>query len=132
MIPRAPRYPRRAVLAVNPNDRDWTRHRYVFWFDAHAPGYLLVWANDEGSALAEAADYLAEHAPGMFCDQEVDERLAEARARGLDDDAAYERAEAGTLRVGNYGRPIRSEDVGIALVNPSRDKLVAFGQGAPW
>lgn len=123
---------RRAVEVVNPGDRNWTRHRYVLWVDAHAPLYLLVWASDEGAALDEAVDYLEERAPGMFVDDDVDEDYREALAEGLDEDAARDRAEADVVRAGNCGRCLRSEDVGIALTDPTRAALLSFAAGGPY
>lgn len=123
---------RRAVELVNPNDKSWTRHRYVLWFDCHAPLYLMVWANDEGSALDEAADYLEDRAPGMFVDEDVDEDYREALAEGCTEDEASERSEADVVRAGNHARCIRAEDCGIALADPTRAALLSFADGGHW
>ncbi len=87
------------LTVVNPSERHnhqsrWSRPepRFILWFGACAPTYLMVWGHLE-DALEECADWLAENAPGhiMLCgngndtrDPELDTLLEEAcREKGL-------------------------------------------------
>ncbi len=74
------------LVIVNPSERDWKDQRFILWFDAHAPRYLMVWGHLE-DALKEAADWLAENEPGHLMlkgngsekrDPQLDELMAEA------------------------------------------------------
>jgi hypothetical protein len=81
------------IVVVNPSDRGdhqskWGRDtpRFVLWFDAHVPRYLMVWGHIE-NALEECADWLADHEPGHIMlkghggdtrDPELDVLLGEA------------------------------------------------------
>lgn len=82
------------IVVVNPaergnhQERRWfdTKPRFVLWFGACAPTYLMVWGDLE-DALEECADWLAEHAPGHIMltghgndkrDPELDTLLEEA------------------------------------------------------
>ncbi len=71
---------------------------YYFTFGAVGATHLLVWsAYNEGleGALEEAAEWLAEEAPGhITSDEEIRELIEEAEAEGLDEEAAYEQATA--------------------------------------
>lgn len=56
------------LTIINPNDRNWTRHRFVLSFGAHAPTHLMVYANSLDDALEECGEWLLEHEPGHFHD----------------------------------------------------------------
>jgi hypothetical protein len=116
----------RSLVIVNPHDRDWTKHRYILWFGACGPTYLMVWANSLDDALDECIDHCEEHAPGLLCEEEVQEAYRDAIARGLSEDEAYERAEVDTTSGGNAGLHVRSDDWGIHSENPSRATILAL------
>lgn len=116
----------RKIVAVNGGDRAWTRQRFVLAFGAVGTTYLMVWANGIDSALDEAVDWLADHAPGLLCDDEVASAYNEAVAEGKDDEAALQEAEADTTCAGNCGHYLRSDEWTIALANPTRAEVLAF------
>ena len=88
------------LIIVNPSDRGnhqerrWfvTEPRFILWFGACAPTYLMVWGHLE-NALEAAAEWLADNAPGHIMltgngnderDPELDTLLEEeCRERGL-------------------------------------------------
>ncbi len=135
----------RCVELVNQDDRSWTRHRYVLWFGACAPTRLMVWANSLDDALEEAAEHLAEHAPGLVMKEWGDEHktlVAEACAeRGItfpvgfekmeDDDTSLvskweitDQAEADLTRTESGF--LTSYEWGIDLEDPTRAELEEF------
>ena len=87
------------LTIVNPSDRDdhqakhqWSPYvrytkRYVLWFGACGPTYLMVWGRSLDAALETAADWLADNAPGHIMlrgdgnderDPQLDELMSEA------------------------------------------------------
>ena len=118
----------REVALANPSDSNWARERYVLWFGACAPTYVMAWGHLE-DALEAAADWLEEHAPGQFCDDAVREEYELARAEGLSEDEAQERAEQDTMSVCSGNHYLTSWEWGIALENPSRATLKRFLAG---
>ena len=54
----------RKINVANASNKSWTRHRYILWFGACGATYVLVYANSLDDALEEAADWLADNAPG--------------------------------------------------------------------
>ncbi len=96
---------RATVNIVNPADRDTSRYsrtrRYVLWFGACGPTYIMCWARSLEAALETCADWLADNAPGLIMahdSADLNELYAEARHEmGLSDDDpdtddVYERA----------------------------------------
>ncbi len=81
------------VALANPSDASWTRHRYLFALGAYGWTRVLVWANDHESAIEELAEWCEEHAPGLFCDDAVQEEYNRAR-----EEDAQEHAELDTIR----------------------------------
>lgn len=134
----------RSVVLVNPSERayksryyrDMQGHdcdRFVLWVDSHAPRYLMIWTSSLEDAIETAGEWLAEHAPGLLCDDAVNEAYQEAYdaaiAEGKDEDTAreeaYETAESDVTRLDN-GHYLESHEWGIALENPSRAELDEF------
>lgn len=134
------------IVLVNPNDRGWTRHRYVLSLGVYGWTRLMVWANSLGDAFDEAADWAEDHSPGLFCDDHVKEEydlLIAARvcpfAASRPDlactndeepcerchETALQEAEVDTFTAGNHSRHIASHD-GINLVaeDPSREDML--------
>lgn len=143
------------LIILNPSDRcdhqsKWSRHyakpRFVLWFGACAPTYIMVWGHIE-EALELCADWLADNAPGHIMlmgngnderDPELDSLMAEAcEERGLawpipddcDDMQPYWDAEqdAYTDLTTTERGYIPSHEWGIALdEHATRDEVKAF------
>ncbi len=124
-------YTRRVVM-INPTERTaydgWGRggktprtQSYVLWFGAYGSTRLHVFAPSLEDALDAAIDWLAEHAPGHLCDDEVNEEYARLIADGVDEETAIDRAECDTTSGGNAGNRIHSWEWGIALAMDGHD-----------
>jgi len=107
---------------VNPGDKSWARHRYLLTFGVIGPKVLLVWANSLEDALDEAVDWLAEHAPGLLCDEEVREAYQNALARGLSEEDAQTEATMDTTQAGNEGHYLHSWEWTL-VEDPSRSQI---------
>lgn len=113
----------RRLHVVNPSDAPWTRHRYILWFDCHAPIYLMVWANYLENALEECNDWIEHNAPGLYCDDIVREEYARAIADGKSTDEAIEYAEMDTTSL-DGGHYLRSDDWGLHSEDPTRERIL--------
>jgi hypothetical protein len=100
---------------------------------------LGAYANSIDSALDEAADYLAVHAPGLLANEQYQEAYEEAHAKAIaaghwEDEAieiAHDEASVGMTCAGNHGEWLLSWEWGIAAENPTREqRLALFGGGA--
>ena len=119
------------INIVNPSEREFTKHRYILWFGAYASTHCLVWANNLDDALDECVDWLAENAPGLLADEEVQaeyKREYEAAiAEGLGEEEACERAievsEVDTTHAGSAGHYLHSWEWGITAENPTRKEI---------
>lgn len=127
----------RSVVLVNPGERDWKLHRYVLAFGTCAPTYLMVWARSLEDGLEEAAEWLAEHAPGHIMEEYGEEHLALIREAAeelgvefeklsdLDDARRWEvqdAAEADLTRTESGF--LTSHEWSIVAEDPSREELV--------
>lgn len=120
------------ITPINASDRDWTRHRYILWFGAYGDTRLMVWANSLDDALDECIDWIADNAPGLLADEQVEEAykeaLAEALAEGLDQEEAEERAQdeamVDTTCGGNCGHYLLSWEWGILAEDPTRADIL--------
>lgn len=119
----------RKINIANPNGRDLWRHSYLLWFGAYGDTLVLAYANSLDDALDEAADWLADNAPGLFIDDAVEEAYQEAIARGLSEEEAIEEAEVDVTRAGNEGRCLASWEWGIVAEDPSKAQLIAIARG---
>lgn len=109
---------------VNSTDKDWTSQRFVLWFGAYGTTRLLVWGNSLEDALDACVDWLEDNAPGLLVShEELEELYKEARAEGLDEDRAWERATVDLTCAGNHSRHIPSWEWGILFDNPTREQL---------
>ena len=95
---------------------------YLFAFGAYGWTRLLVIATSEDAALDAAFDWASEHAPGLFCDDAIEEEFASLVAEGCDDDEAWERACVDTLSAGNEGKRMLSWEV--SYYRASRDEIL--------
>ena len=113
------------LIFLNPGSKDYTKHRYVLWFDAHAPTYFVVWADSLQDAVDEVADeWMEKNAPGWFQDEQIEESFKEGIEEGLSEEDAQEQATADMSPVGGYGRYISSEDWGVEAEDPSREQIL--------
>lgn len=111
------------VALANPTDADWTRHRYLFSLGAYGWTKVLVWANDGDAALEVLGEWCVEHAPGLLCNDEVQEEFERAKSEGLGEEEAWEQAEVDTVRdnCGNYWHAWELSYV----VDPTRAQILA-------
>lgn len=122
------------IIDVNPDDVEYTRHRYVFSFHAGMTNsgplqerLLLIHANDEGDALDEGIDWVVENAPGHLADDEVHEAYDDAIRNGLSQEAAHDLSEMDYMSGGNAGNFISRENVQIIATDPTDEQLVEIG-----
>lgn len=117
------RYP---IIIVNASDRAYTDHRYVLAFGAYGWTRVLVYANHLDDALDEAIDWLADHAPGLLCDDEVSAEYDRLVASGVEPDMAVAAAEVDTTLGGNAGHYLHSWEWSIVAEDPTRAQLAAM------
>lgn len=116
-----------APLTVNPADIEWTTTTYVLWFGAYGSTYLRAYANNLSDALDECIDFIAEFAPGLLANDQVNEEFAEEIAKygGAPTEeetyAAWEIATQDTTCGGNCGDYLHSWEWG--LVSEERHDL---------
>lgn len=86
------------IAVANPTDRDMTRgpggtwQTYLFSFGAYGDTRVLAYGSSMDDALEEAAEWLAEHAPGHLIGRgsdELNELVAEAREEWVNDHERY-------------------------------------------
>jgi hypothetical protein len=116
------------IAVVNPERRDYCRHKYILHFGAYGWTMVMVWANSLDSALDEAVDWLAENGPGLICDDAVAEAYREAIAEGLSEEDAYTRACEDTTSAGNEGHYILSYEWGVSAEDPTREQVLELGE----
>jgi hypothetical protein len=110
---------------VNPNEKSWTRHRYILWFGAYGSTRLMIWANSLEDALDEGIDWLEEHEPGLLATEQVNEAYREAIAEGKSEEEAQQEAEVDTTCGGNSGQYLLSWEWGIVSEDPTRQQVLA-------
>jgi len=108
---------------VNPSDKNWTSTRWVILMGAYGWTRCLVWANSLDSALDEAIDWAAENAPGLLCNDLVQEAYDEAIADGHSEEKAWEIATEDTTCGGNCGDRILSHEWSY-IEAPDRETLI--------
>ncbi len=106
---------------ANPNDAQWTRHRYLFALGVYGWTRVLVWANDHDDAIEELAEWCETHAPGLFCDDAVHELFAEATTEGYSEEDAWEHAEVDTIRTESHW--FLSWEVSV-IEDPTREEIL--------
>ena len=87
---------------------------------------FLVWGDRGGSyddVLDEVADYCEEHAPGLFCDEQVHEAYREAIAEGLSEEDAQQRAEEDTISCSSGNHYFTAHEVSFSE-NPTREEIL--------
>lgn len=114
------------VIGINPGDATWTKHRFVLWFGACGGAKLFVNANSLEDALDECVDWIADNAPGLLCDDTVNEAYNEAISAGKSEEEARDEAEADTTCAGNNGHYLLSWEWGLVCEDPSFAELRAL------
>lgn len=130
------------LTIINPNDRNWTRHRYVLWFGACGPTHLMAYANSLDDALEECGEWLAKHAPGLIMAAWGEEHSALVKEAceeaGLtypppsdvcaDMDHHYQDAQQSAESDLTYTESgyLTSHEWGITLEDPTRSEIKAF------
>lgn len=137
----------REIVLVNPDNRDYTSHRYVLCFGAYGDTVLMVWANGLEDALEECGEWIADHAPGLFCDDSVKDQFEElyeeylsanretCSCKGEEEPCeectesarsdAWEGSEEDTTRLDN-GHYLPSWEWGIVAEDPDRKTMLSL------
>lgn len=121
------------LVIANPGERG---KRIVLWFGTCGTTRILCYADHLEDAFDIATDWIAENAPGLLCNDEVqeeyDRQIQEAIERGedpQDDDVqehAWEIATQDTTTVGNNCHRIQSWECGLIYKNASRADILAL------
>jgi hypothetical protein len=119
------------IIPINFSDRHWTSNRFILCFGAYGDTRLMVWANHLEDALDECVDWISENAPGLLCNDEVNESYREELGRliasGIDEDEAsreaWDMATQDVTTAGNAGDHILSYEWGIVAENPTREQI---------
>lgn len=112
------------IHLVNPSDKTWTKHRFIFWFGAYGWTRLMVWANSLDDALDEAVDWIADNAPGLLADDAVTEEYNRCIGEGMSEEEAQEEATVDTTCAGNCGHYLNSWEWGILAEDPTRAEVL--------
>lgn len=111
---------------INPGDSDWTKQQYLLGLGAYGWTVVLVNANSLDDAIDETIDWCVDNAPGLLCDDEVNEAYNEAIAQGASQEKAFEEAQVDCICGGNCGNYMRSDDLHILIEAPTVDELVEY------
>jgi hypothetical protein len=122
---------RKKIVIANPDD-EWIGNRFVLWFGDCGWTRLLVHARSLDEAADVAADWLAEHAPGLLATDEVNEAYGSHLVEGMSEEEAQTASEEGFSPLGgNCGEWIRTDGWGFVCENPSRAELFALAGVEP-
>lgn len=111
---------------INPLESAWTSHRFVLAFGAYGDTVLVAHANHLEDALDACIDWIAEHEPGLLCDDAVAEEYARAIEEGKSEEEAMEIAEVDTTCGGNAGNRINSWEWSILAEDPDRAAILSL------
>lgn len=114
------------ITVVNPADHAFYGHSYVFAFGVGTlaqPRILMAWGDNDGDALDECADWIADNAPGLMADDYVADQYDDYIADGRSEEAARDLAERDTFTAGNAGHHFMSDSVVTLATDPDRDQL---------
>jgi len=114
------------VVIINPTDRSWTRHKFVLHLGTYGTTTLIAYADHLQEALDHCIDWAVGNAPGLLCDEEVNEAYQEALADGASLSDAYDVAAVDTTCGGNCGNHILSYEWGLTAEDPTRDEMMAI------
>ncbi len=113
---------------INPSDRGSGRYKTQAWilhFGAYLSKNCLVYADHLEDAFDIAVDWIAENAPGLLMDDQVEEAYKEAIAEGKCEERAREIAEMDMTIAGNCGHYVASWEWGITEC-PTREQIKAY------
>ena len=124
------------LTLINPTSKSWTTGHYrekpyILWFGAYGTTRLLVYARHLSDALDECIDWIGDNAPGLLCNEQVNETYNEAMAEGLSEEEAFERASEDTTVGGNCGDHILSWEWGIVAEDPTPAEIAAIHHDRP-
>lgn len=129
----------RKIEIANPGDKAYGNPAWVLAFGAYGCTYVLAYADSLEDALDECVDWIADNAPGLLCDDSVEEeykrQIAGAIMSGEDpsDESVIERSQdaatVDTTCAGNAGHYLVSWEWTICLENPDKRTLIAFAKG---
>jgi hypothetical protein len=120
------------IIPINFSDRHWTSNRFILCFGAYGDTRLMVWANHLEDALDECVDWISENAPGLLCNEQVNEAYREWLDENAEDpsdpsedeqNSAYEYSLEDVTTAGNAGDHILSYEWGIVAENPTREQI---------
>jgi hypothetical protein len=108
---------------INNDQASFHDHRFVVQI---ARSKFLVWADDDGDALDEVIDYIADQPPtlgGLLADETYEERFKDALKKFKGNrDKADEEASEGLYMGGNAGNYVDTSEVHITR-DPTREQL---------
>ena len=87
------------IVLVNPGEREFMysgrgeQGAYLVTLGAYGCTRLLIWARSFDDAIEEAAEWCADHAPGLLADEAVEEAYRERLAELIADDPTYHSAD---------------------------------------
>ena len=102
------------LTIVNPDDHELWDHAYDLCFGAYGSTHLLAFADNIGDALDECVDWIADNAPGLLADEQVNDEYNAQIALGLPESEAIEIAEQDTTCAGNCGHYLLSYEWGLS------------------
>ena len=117
------------INVANPSDKGFWGHSFLLCFGAYGDTMVLAYADHLEAALDECVDWLAENAPGLLCDDEVNDEYARVLAETGDEEAAMEAAEVDVIRAGNAGNCLHSWEWFVRSEDPSKERLIAIAKG---
>lgn len=114
------------IHVVNGSERAFTTSRFILAFGAYGWTRLMVWADHLEDALDIAVDWIAENAPGLLANEQVEAAYREAIAEGMSEEEAHIRATEDMTCAGNHGDYVASWEWTIVAENPSRSEVLAL------
>jgi hypothetical protein len=115
------------IIPVNASDRSFTDQRFILWVGEVDPYNLMIWADSLESATETMCDWVVDNAPGLLCDDAMEEEYTAAIAEGCSEEEAQSRAEADVTVFGHSGfHGILSYHWGVIAENPTRAEIKAL------
>lgn len=99
---------------VNPDAYEHPNAAYLLHFGSIGTAYLLAYAGSFSDALDECVDWIADNAPHLLANEQVEQEFYHGVAMGLSDSDAHEYATQDTTCAGNRGDYLHSWEWGIS------------------
>ena len=109
------------LTIVNPDAYADGHAAYVLHFGAIAPTYLLAYAGSVSDALDECVDWIAENAPGLLANEQVEQEYYVGVSMGLSQSDAHEYATQDTTCAGNRGDYLLAWEWGVYQTSESSE-----------